>query len=169
MSTCCVSSIVRVVVDQSSLHRSAVLRIGVLPPGIFLMASVGLERDFLVLFGELKFAWRQVKGIWCRGYYCLVILDGSVQCQLLRNRAPSPRFLSPYLLGLPLVISPEWGLDWHILRKLPWEILLPPATSKFEPQTLTTHHLYCKSLQYLRDGYIHYVHYIQTLSPGLKL
>ena len=115
---------------------------------IFLMASVGLERDFLVLFGELKFAWRQVKGIWCRGYYCLVILDGSVQCQLLRNRAPSPRFLSPYLLGLPLVISPEWGLDWHILRKLPWEILLHLATSEFEPQTLTTHHLYCKSLQY---------------------
>ena len=112
------------------------------------MASVGLERDFLVLFGELKFAWCQVKGIWCRGYYCLVILDGSVQCQLLRNRASSPRFLSPYLLGLPLVISPEWGLDWHILRKLPWEILLHLATSEFEPQTLTTHHLYCKSLQY---------------------
>ena len=33
------------------------------PPGIFLMAGVGLERDVLVLLGELKLAWRQVKGI----------------------------------------------------------------------------------------------------------
>ena len=40
------------------------------------------------------------------------------------------------------------GLDWHILRKLLWEIFLHLATSEFEPQTLTTHHLYCKSLQY---------------------
>ena len=54
----------RVIVDQSSLHRLAILRVGVLRPGIFLMAGVGLERDFLVLFGELKFAWRQVKEIW---------------------------------------------------------------------------------------------------------
>ena len=50
-------SIMRVVVDQSSLHRSAVLRIGVLRPGIFLLAGVGLERDLLVLFGEPKLAW----------------------------------------------------------------------------------------------------------------
>ena len=100
-------SIMRVVVSQSSLHRSVVLRVGVLRPGIFLMAGVGLEGDVLVLFGELKFAWRQVKGIWShRGYYCLVGLDGSVQCQLLRDRAFSPRFLSPCLLGVPLVISP---------------------------------------------------------------
>ena len=34
-----------------------------LPPGIFLMAGVGLERDFWVLFGGLKFAWCQAKGI----------------------------------------------------------------------------------------------------------
>ena len=33
------------------------------PPGICLMAGVGLERDIWVLFGGLKFAWRQAKGI----------------------------------------------------------------------------------------------------------
>ena len=27
------------------------------PPGIFLMAGVGLERDVLVLLGELKLEW----------------------------------------------------------------------------------------------------------------
>ena len=33
------------------------------PPGIFLMTGVSLERDFWVLFGGLKFAWCQAKGI----------------------------------------------------------------------------------------------------------
>ena len=131
------------------------------------MASVGLERDFLVLFGELKFAWRQVKGIWCRGYYCLVILDGSVQCQLLRNRASSPRFLSPYSLGFRWSFLPSRTWAGHILKKLPWEILLHPATSEFQPHTLTTHHLYFKSLQYKIQ--YNYIHYVQTLSTRLKL
>ena len=94
----------------------------------------------------------------------------AVQCQAytLQHGLHSPRFLSPYLLDRPGHFSPS-GLGWHILRKLPWEILHPLATSKFEPQTWTTHHLYCKSLQYLRDGYIYYVHYLQALSPRLKL
>ena len=35
-----ISITMRVVVDQSSFHRSAILRIGVLRPGIFLMAGV---------------------------------------------------------------------------------------------------------------------------------
>ena len=37
-----VSITTRVIVGQSSLHRLAVLRIGVLLPGIFLMVNVGL-------------------------------------------------------------------------------------------------------------------------------
>ena len=97
-------SLMRVVVNQSSLHRSAS------------SALASTSRDFpdgwrwprTRFIGFVRGAqicmvcvhhWRQVKGICRRRYYCLVILDGSVQCQLLRNRAPSPRFLSPYLLG----------------------------------------------------------------------
>ena len=39
-----VSITTRVIVGQSSLHRLAVLRIGVLLPGIFLMVNVGLGK-----------------------------------------------------------------------------------------------------------------------------
>ena len=41
-----VSITLRVVIGQSSLHRLAILRVGVLLPGIFLMVNVGLGKIY---------------------------------------------------------------------------------------------------------------------------
>ena len=156
----------RVVVDQSSLRRLAILRLPGLPAsrdfpddrrwprtrflGFVRGAQICMapgERDMIAASSDWLSSVLNIVS------QCLPLR--AVQCQpyTLRHGLRSPRFLSPYLLDRPGHFSPS-GLGWHILRKLPWEILHPLATSKFEPQTWTTHHLYCKSLQYLRDGYI---------------
>ena len=49
-----VSTTMRVIVNQSSLHRLAILRIAVLLPGIFLMIDVGLGEIYGVPPGEPK-------------------------------------------------------------------------------------------------------------------
>ena len=88
------------------------------PPGIFLMADVGLERDFFSLFGGPKFAWRQAKGIWLQ--LPLTGVRAIVSAYTLQHGLLSPRFLSPYFAGPSGSFLPVWtDLGWHILRKLP--------------------------------------------------
>ena len=128
---CSLSITMRVVVDQSSLHRLAILHIGVPSPGIFLMAALAQPRCF---------DWRaqivlcQQKKICCsRRLAWLVDYVGSVQSYMLRL-APNLRFWSPYLLG-HAVISTDSGLGCGIFLGNCWHSLLLLASGECEFHT----------------------------------
>ena len=113
--------------------------------------------------------WCQVKGIWCRGYYCLVILDGSVQCQLLHNRPPARAFCHHTC----------WAYRWLLLPSRPGLVIslrncLKKSSSIWQPAIWAPHSDSASSVLQistvlLQYYYIHYVHYVQALSTRLKL
>ena len=163
---------------RSSVYRASP------PPGIFLMTGVGLERDFWVLFGGLKFAWCQAKGIWLQ-----LRLAGYPG----RSSTSSP---DVYHLG-PCNVRPTrcnmgstarafchhtcWAIRWSFLPSWAWagislgncrgksSILWQPAnlSPRLGQHTISLLQISTVLVQY--DGYIHYLHYLQTLSPCLKL
>ena len=122
----------RVVVDQSSLRRLAILRLPGLPAsrdfpddrrwprtrflGFVRGAQICMapgERDMTA--ASTGWLSRSVLDIVSR---CLPLRAVQCQAYTLQHGLHSPRFLSPYLLDRPGHFSPS-GLGWHILRKLP--------------------------------------------------
>ena len=73
------------------------------------------------------------------------------------------RFLSPYSLDRPLHFT-LWGLDWHTLRTLPWEILLHLAYTMYTMYGLQAHASSSDSgfvgIEIMFSG--HFIHFHET-------
>ena len=158
-------------------------------PGIFLMAGVGLERDLLVLFGELKFAWFvSTTGARWKGYgwWLRLLLSGHPWRVRAMPVAPQQGFqpalsvtiLAGHTAGNCSLVGP--GLAISLRNRLgKSSSIWQPAN--LSPTLTTTHLLYCKSIQYQYSiiiysfciqytlPLVYTIHYVQTLSARLKL
>ena len=123
---------------------------------IFLLAGVGLERDVMVLFGELKFAWFvSTTGARWKGYgwWLWLLLSGHPWWVRAMPVAPQQGFqpalsvtiLAGHTAGNCSLVGP--GLAISLRNRLgKSSSIWQPAN--LSPTLTTTHPLYCKSLQY---------------------